>query len=230
MRPLDHPGWTAVVGGLAGAVIAAVLGVAGLLDRGSPSPPPPASASAAQDYVAAWRSHLLASWAVVQEARRTFPSGASVGFEIHSAQRPPDSLEIESSTISGRQDSVRFACATSPRTGRVLCRKVAAGTTWDQDVDASVAAVGAQVIGPHALYGVAETGHGCFVLEAVVPTAEIPVVLPRGARYCFDGATGALVSSRVQVVGAVDTLTTIDLHAPATASDLALPAGATFGP
>jgi len=229
LRPLDHPGWAAVAGGVAGAAVAVALGLAGLLQRPAPSPPPPVTAAAATDFLAVWRAHLLASWAVVQVERRTFASGSSVTFEIHAAQRPPDSLEIEGTTISGRQGSTDFACATSPRTGRLLCRKVESAVTWEQYVDSYVAAVRAQISGPDALYGVARGGHGCFVFEPIVPPANLPVLFGRGARYCFDAPTGALVSSTVEVVGAVDTLTTIDLHAPATTSDLKLPAGATFG-
>ena len=230
MRPLDRPGLAAAAGGVAGAVIAAVLGVTGLLDRAPPAPPPPATVSAASAFIAAWRAHLLASWSVVQVERRTFPSGQSVSFEIRSAQRPPDSLETAGGTVSGRRDSTEFACATSPRTGHLLCRQVAGDQTWAQYVDSYVAAVTAQVSGPHALYGVARAGHDCFVFEPIVAPAKLPVLFGRGARYCFDPPTGALVSSVVDVVGAVDTLTTIDLRSPATASDLALPAGATFGP
>ena len=230
MRPLDHPGWAAVAGGLAGAVIAAAVSLAGLPHRPTPAPPPPVTASAASAFLDVWRAHLLASWSVVQIERRTFPSGSSVSFEIHSAQRPPDSLETAGGTVSGRQGSTQFACATSPRTGHLLCRKVASGVTWQQYVDGYVAALRAQITGPRALFGVAAVAHDCFVFEPIVTPAELPVLFGRGARYCFDAPTGALVCSAVNVVGAVDTLTTIELRSPATTSDLVLPAGATFGP
>jgi hypothetical protein len=229
VRPLDHPLWTAIGAGVAGAVIAAVLLATGFLDRAGPPPPPPPTPGAASAFLTAWRAHLLGSWAVVQVEQRTFPSGSSVSFDIRSAQNPPDSLETEGGTASGRQGSTQFACATSPRTGRLLCRRVQSETTWEQYVDSYMAAVRAQISGPTALYGVAETGHGCFVFEAIVPPAHLPVLFGRSARYCIDATTGALISSTVDVVGAVDTLSTIDLHSPATASDLKLPAGATFG-
>jgi hypothetical protein len=51
------------------------------------------------------------------------------------------------------------------------------------------------------------------------------VVLGRGATFCLDLATGALRSSEVERIGAVDRVTVVAAHAPSSAADLALPYG-----
>ncbi len=213
-----------------GVAVAAVLLATGAFDRAAPARPRPLTTppDGAAAFVAAWRAHRLASWSVDEVDARSFPSGATIRFEIHEAQRPPDSIRLAGGTASGRRGSTEIGCATPEGSSHPICRLSPAAHTWAEDVDTEVAALTRIVEGPGAIYRVTALGGGCYQFETRVPAAQLSVLFGRSARYCLDARTGAVVSSRVVVVGAVDTITTTDVHAPATDADLALPKDATF--
>jgi hypothetical protein len=224
---LDRPGWSAVVGGVAGVVATVALGVAGWLPSAAPpsaaAPPPPDTAAA---FVAAWQAHLQADWSVDEIDQRTTTSGASISFQIHHAQAPPDSLETGGGTVAARIGAVEVACGAGANGTGYACRSAPAPRSWQAEVDAEIAGLRAAVIGPEAVFAVSTDGRGCWTLSLRVPAATVPVLLGRGATYCLDPTTLALRSSVVHQVGAVDRVNTVVTHAPATAADLALPAGA----
>ena len=65
-----------------------------------------------------------------------------------------------------------------------------------------LALVGGYVTGDTRLYAVGHAAPGCFHVELVVAALASP--WGRWAEYCFDDATGALVSARVRRQSAVD--------------------------
>ena len=234
-RVTDHPGWSAALGAVVGALVVSALAALGALPS-IPAPSRPVAAggavgdvagSPAAAFLAAWRAHLAASWSVDEIDERTAASGAVIRFEIHRAQHPPDSVVVGNGTVAARRGSTELACG--PGAGAALaCRSAPARLTWAQDVDAQVAALRAELVGPRAVYRVGGAGDGCWTLSVVVPSAAVPVVLGLGATYCLDTTTWALRSSVIRRVGAVDRVTVASAHAPATAADLALPPGAAF--
>lgn len=225
MRLLDHPAWSAVVGAAVG-----LAGVAGLVLTEAPPPPPPGpSPQAAAAFLAAWHAHLLASWSVAQVEERVTTKGATLRIAIHEAQRPPDRVREGGAAVEARRGSVLIACAVPPGGDHPVCRQAPAAQTWAQGADSEMAVLARLVSGVQPVYAVTARPGGCFELTLRRPPESVPVSLGRGSRYCIDPATGAVTSSRVQRVGAVDTVTTTEAHAPARDVDLALPQNATFG-
>jgi hypothetical protein len=222
---LDRPILTAALFAALGVVIAGAILIAGG-SRSARQPPPVPDAAAA--FLAAWRAHLLASWSVDEIQQRTTAAGATVRFQIHVAQRPPDSVEVAGGTVDARRGSTLIACATPPGGDHPVCRLSPTTRTWDQEVDVQIAGLRTVLQGPRAVYRVVGAGRDCFRFDLTTPAATLPVTFGRGASYCLDPRTGAVRSSTVRVVGAVDAIATVRAHAPATAADLALPATATY--
>ncbi|GAC1532088.1 MAG: hypothetical protein NVS3B12_09210 [Acidimicrobiales bacterium] len=186
------------------------------------------SPKAAADFLVAWRAHLLASWSVDQVEERTTAGGATLRFTLHEAQRPPDRVRLGGGATEARRGFTLVACAVPPQGDHPVCRQAPTRRTWRDDVERDMAALRTLVEGPGALYGVLAPSPGCWDLVLRRPEESVPVVLGRGSQYCLDLTTGAVLSSRVQRIGAVDRVTTVARHAPATDADLALPADATF--
>lgn len=226
MRLLDHPAWSAVVGAVVG-----LAGVAGILvaEPGPRPAPPGPTPQAAAGFLAAWHAHLLASWSVAQIEERVTAAGATLRIAIHEAQRPPDRVREGGAAVEARRGSVLIACAVPPGGDHPVCRQAPTSQTWAQGTDAEMAILARLVSGDRPVYAVTARAGGCFDLTLRRSPESVPVSLGRGSRYCIDAATGAVTSSRVQRVGAVDTVTTTELHAPARDGDLSLPADATFG-
>jgi hypothetical protein len=229
---LDHPLRSTAVGGLLGAVVVTALLAAGFHARharhaGHPRPAPP-TLTAASRFVAAWHAHLSTSWSVDEIERRTTTSGATISFQIHEAQRPPDSVSSGGTTVSARRGETLIACATALGSSTPVCREQTTTQTWDQGVAVQIAQLTAAVTGPSAPYTVTDLGGACYSLTLRPATAPLPTFIDRGARYCFDPATNAVRMSVIQRTGAVDTTIATVMRAPATDADLALPAHARY--
>jgi hypothetical protein len=229
VRVGEHPLWCAAGGAVLGALATMGLALAGALPS-APRPGAPGGApSAADGFLSAWRAHLMASWSVDEVDTRTTAAGARLSFDVHDAQAPPDSLLVGNGTVSARRGDVELACGPGRAGQQYACRAARAARSWAQDVDDQVAALRADVEGPLAFYRVEGAGAGCWSLVLVKPAQAVPVVAGRGATFCLDPGTGALRSSEVDRVGAVDRVTVVRAHAPAGAADLALPAGVGSG-
>jgi hypothetical protein len=226
-RHLDRPALGTLA--VAGAVLVAGLVAAGLVARSRHGPSAPPAGPA---FVALWRVHLLSSWSVDEVGERVTSSGATLRFQVHLAQRPPDSVEVASTTVSARRGSTVIACATPTGGDHPVCREAPATLTWQQHAEAELAVLRQAVTGPRSEYLVRALRPGCFEFRLRDPTFRPPansaVSLGRHATYCLDVRTGAPLSSRVDTGTRVDTFTTTRVHAPATDADLALPAGAVY--
>ena len=217
--------WTAALGAVVGlATVAVMIAV----EPGPPPPPPRPSSAAAAGFLQAWRAHLLSSWSVDQVLERATTAGATLRTSIHEAQRPPDRVRTGGAAVDARRGSTVIACAIPPGAAHPVCRTGPAAQTWTQEVDAEIALLARLVSGARPVFAVTDVGRGCYDLTLQRPPNVVPVSLGRGSEYCLDPATGAVLRSRVQRIGAVDTVTTTEQHAPARDVDLALPADAVF--
>src|SRR6516225_4599503 len=72
--------------------------------------------------VAAGQAHLQADWSVDEIDQRTTASGASISFQIHHAQAPPDSLETGGGTVAARQGDEEVACGPGSTGTGYVCR------------------------------------------------------------------------------------------------------------
>jgi len=230
---LGRPWLAAVVGGVVGGVVVGVLAAGGWLPEAAPAAAPPVTARPGQAvalaFLGRWRAHLSASWSVNQVLERVATSGSRLRVDVHEAQRPPDSLRVGLGSIDARQGSTVTACAALPGSTQPVCRSAPAVGTWQQRVDAEMAGLRAALIGPSPVYAVSAPSPDCFAFELLRSPATVPVGLGRRAQYCLDPETLAVLSSRVERAGTVDTVTTVEHHAPAVDADLALPAGVKAG-
>lgn len=196
---------------------------AGAAEAGSAS----AGSAPADAFLAAWRAHLSSTWSVDQVGDRTTDAGAHLRLAVHEAQRPPDRVRTGLGSVDARRGSTLIACASASSVP--LCRTERASGSWQEAADAEISGLRGALTGNTAVYSVAASGPGCFQFTLRRPAAVVPVTFGRGARYCLDPSSGAVLSSTVERVGAVDTLTTVEHHSPATDADLALPTDARYG-
>ncbi|HEY2430642.1 MAG TPA: hypothetical protein VGI06_17025, partial [Acidimicrobiales bacterium] len=155
-------------------------------------------------------------------------AGATIRFQVHEAQRPPDSVRTGGGTVDARRGSVLIACSTPAGGSHPVCREGPAPGTWRQVVDAQIAGLRPFLTGPLRVYRVVALARDCFRLDLVVRATRLPPALALGARYCIDPGTQAVLSSSQRLAAAVITITATSVHGPATDADLALPAGATY--
>jgi len=225
---LARPWLSALLGLVGGVAVSVGLGLAGLLPSSSVRPAP--VPSAADAFLSRWRAHLEASWSVQEVEERTTGAGARLRVAVHEAQRPPDSVRLGLGSVDGRRGSTVIACATAAGGDQPACRSAPAPGGWQETVDRQMAGLRRDLTGPEPVYVVQADGTDCFRFVVRDPTAALPVTFGRGARYCLDPVTAALLLSRVERAGAVDTITAIEHHAPATDADLAFPSGLSAPP
>jgi hypothetical protein len=180
----------------------------------------PASATA-QRFLDAWRRNLTTSWSVDESLDRTTAAGAHAVFAIHEAQRPPDRITVGLGSINARQGDQLVACAPGS-SGKLECTPQGTAPAYDQQVDQTVLALHAYVLGPQALYAVVQLA-GCFQLTLRLPGYPSP---PYGtsAVFCFDPVTGAPAGSVIVRAEGTDRTRIVSAHAPATDADLVIPA------
>src|SRR4029077_13046921 len=133
----------------------------------------------AEAFLAAWRAHLMASWSVDEVDERTTPWGATLGFAVHEAQSPPDSVMVGNGTVSARRGQVQVACGPGAKGQPYACRTAPAPLSWEQDVDRQVAALRAEVGGPGPSSAAQRAGPGCWTRVRPQPSQDVPVVLGR---------------------------------------------------
>jgi hypothetical protein len=189
-----------------------------------PPPPPPrpvGTAAAATAFLDAWQRSLTTAWAVDERVERVTARGGRLVYDVHEARRPPDSLEWGLGAVSARKGDELLACATGTD-GRLGCRQQPNAPSYAGEVAQRMTTLRQLVVGPTALYGVAQIG-GCFQLLLRLPGFPVP---PYGKRalFCFDPATGAPAGTVIERDEAVDRTTVVSAHSPPTDDDLALPA------
>lgn len=226
--------WLLGVAGLAAGVALAGTVIA-VRERSTAAPAagpsglgPRPSAEAAAALVTAMRRSRTATFSLVEEFRRTAPSGVEVvATQTVRVQRPPDSLVRTDQAVDRVVGGVHTACATAPGSaGSFQCRSEPAAPV---DVEAAVAEQAALLTGTAPLYTVAALGVGCFALVLRVERTAPPH--GRRATLCYDEATGAPSRSEVtKATGAgaevVDRTLAFDIRGSVTDADLALPPGA----
>jgi hypothetical protein len=147
-------------------------------------------------------------------------------FTLHQAQRPPDRLSVGTGSVTGRLGDQDITC-TAGASGKLTCATQAATLSYGQQVDQTVLALHAYVLGPQAVYAVVQLA-GCFQLTLRLPGYPSP---PYGtsATFCFDPTTGAPAGSVIVRDEGTDRTTVVSAHAPATDADLAVPSSTTSG-
>lgn len=213
-----RPSWR-----LAAVVLVALVGLsawAALRDDDAPAEDP-AEDEAATDFLAAWARSTRATFRSVSEFRRTSTStGAELTDRLVVAQRPPDRLALGRTGGRGLVDGRRLLCTV--RAEELQCEAADAERTYDEDAARRLARLEEYVSGPRPLYAVAEGEGGgegdCFALRLARTIPAPP--LGEAAHYCFDPATGAPTSTRIERVEATDEYTVVELEPEVTDADL----------
>ena len=201
----------AVVGLVATLLLARALGP----EDHDPAPPQP-SAAAAEAFLDGWARHRTETYVAEGTFTRTLDGQTALQSAVRTAQRPPDRLEVQPGSATGRRDGRRIACAAE-EDGSLSCRTGETVGPYEDAVEREVTILREQVLGPRRLYDVTAED-GCFTLDLV---AAFPAA-PYGsrARFCFDDATGALRSSRVERGRAVDSIEVNTIRTSVTDEDL----------
>lgn len=223
-----------IAGVLAGAVAAGVLVVTGVLDR-APGPGATATtattsdqraddasdevATAAAEFVAAWRRSRLGTYVVHSTFRRTVAAGGGFTGESSVAQRPPDRLERSFGSVTARVGDRVVLCRTAA--GVYRCDSGPTRRSYRSVVRGEVALLRGYVEGSAPLYAVAADGD-CFDLTLGRPLPAPPY--GTAARFCFDPDTGATTYLRVERDEATDVTEATSVSADVLVDDLRPPA------
>lgn len=171
-------------------------------DRGTPG----ADVTAGEQFAAAWkRSRTETYLATGVYERRSQVTGATVSSEDVVAQRPPRRLHRQLGGVAGRDDDRLVVCPAPPLGDEerpAPCQLgPPGGETYAQSVEREVDGVRTLTSGPRPVYRVGARRPGCFnlTLQRVEPRAPFG----QRATFCFDEATGAVVSSTVHHEGGV---------------------------
>lgn len=171
-------------------------------DPGAPGVEVPAGES----FATAWeRSRTETYLATGLYERRSEVTGATVSSEDVVAQRPPRRLHRQLGGVAGRDDDRLVVCPAPPvgdEERPAPCQLgPPGGETYAQSVEREVDGVRMLTSGPRPLYRVTVRRPGCFDLtrQRVDPRAPFG----QRATFCFDDATGAVVSSTVHHEGGV---------------------------
>ncbi len=186
-------------------------------DQG-PSTSLPETADAAEEFLSAWERSRREDYIVVSHWHRSTTAGATATETRVFAQRLPDRVRAGAESRSGRIGNAMLTCDRLPvtdeqldagdLTAEVECRsqELEPGADGEVDPDAMVAEEVAlmrrHVEGTNPLYRVSQQDD-CFFLRL----ARQMVVPPYGFRttYCFDEASGAVRSLKVERAEGVDT-------------------------
>jgi hypothetical protein len=179
--------------------------------------------AAAEDFVDAWARARTATFVRTGTfERRSDVTGSSISSEDVLAQRPPQRLHRQLGGIDGRDDRRTLSCPSPPEGASPEPCTLGAptGASYDEDVANEVAALRTLVTGESPVYAVGPGGDpGCF--ELVLLQVEPRAPFGQEARFCFDGATGAPLNSRVAYDGGiVEVVAVTDLRAEVTDADL----------
>ena len=208
-------------GARAGVLVGGLLVAALVLARPVPDPPRPAAPGAsAEAFLAAWRLSRTATFVTAGTYTRLIDGRPALATPTRTVQRPPDRLVAGPGSVQGRLDGRRLGCALVVD-GDARCRVGEPVGPYASAVDHEVSILVRQVIGDGRLYAVSDDGPGCFALrlERAVPDAPYG----RRARFCFDGSSGALVSSRIDRGRAVDLVEISEVRVAVTEDDLEPP-------
>lgn len=190
-------------------------------DAGDARARPATGEEAAEQLIAAWERARNGTYVAVGTVER---SSAVTGARWRSsevlAQRPPRRLHRAHGGIEGRDDDRVLLCPATPGGGTGPCRLgPPGGPTYAESVAGELDALGDLLIGPARLYDTVAEGDGCFRLRQrrVEPRAPFGV----GARFCFDGATGAVVQREVRHEGGItETLVVTEVRTEVGDADL----------
>lgn len=182
----------------------------------------PSGAAARKDFLQAWERSLRGTWHVVSSFERAGKGAtAPLQGQLDTVQRPPDRLERQFGSVTGRVGGRLVGCTPGPD-GQPRCRDGGPAASYDEDVQAELDRLDPYVGGDHPLYRVTAEGNGCFRLDR-----EFEYLAPPygdQARFCFDAATGARVLTEVHLAEATDITRAVTVVATVTDSDLTLPA------
>ncbi len=204
------------VGLLLGFVVALVIGRI-VIDNPSPvvskgtlvENPFPAvdhDPAAAANLIDAWSTWRSATFIVDGTWSRSLDSGGQpLTGPVHIVQRPPRRVvQRLGSTVELFDDSVASCEPTGDGADPVApCVAGESNITYQQRVESELALVRGYVTGDTRLYDVGPgLISGCYRAELIAVALGSP--WGRWAEFCFDPATGALVSSRIRRQSAID--------------------------
>lgn len=161
---------------------------------------------AATELMAAWLRWRTATFIADGTWSRTLDAGGQpLTGPVHIVQDPPRRLvQRLGSTVELFDDAVASCEPADDGTDPVApCVSGSSGLTYQQRVDSELALVRAYVTGESRIY---DTGRGlidgCY--RAELNAAALGSPWGRWAEFCFDPASGALLSSRIRRQSAID--------------------------
>ncbi|WP_436794012.1 hypothetical protein [Actinospongicola halichondriae] len=200
--------------GVTAAFVALLVVAVVSTERHHPSPPDPTAA-----LVDAWRTSRTATHRSTGTFERVAGDGTRLAAPTEIVQRPPDRLVRGFDEVSGRRDDRVLACPAPLDASPMACTLGQPGPDFAQVVLDEVATFEALVAGDDPLYLV-DFGEdeGCWRMER---TRNDPRSgYGESAELCFDPATGAMASIRIDHGDIVETTVYDEISADVSDADL----------
>jgi len=182
-----------LAGGVVGIGLAAVLVVAGVLERS------PGSVDASPAFLGAYERSRRATFAMDAAFSRTMPDGRRLESAAFVAQRPPDSIRRQLGGVRGVVGGRRLNCSTAA--GGDHCGPGGPAPPFEEAIVRELAILRSYFAGEAPLYAVRAAGDGCFELDQRRAVIEPPY--GERAVMCFDPSTGAMRALEVRHPGGV---------------------------
>lgn len=209
------PGLGIVAGSVVGVAIVVGMTLGGFFQHEETATKIP-TPQAAIDFIEAYGDSLNADFMQKRERRRVLVSGQSSVSDSVLAQLDGDSVVIAGGNITTVKNDERFSCPIEPD-GAITARCPAPQPFNSEDAtDQQIRGVEQLVDEEDGAYNVASGDNQCFQLSLTsIGLAQDPAELPWGnrAEFCFDTATEALRSARIERDGGADAITSTYLSA-----------------
>ncbi len=214
----ENPAYGLLAGAVVGAGLVVAMAAAGYPPGPSGSPRSDLDGDSAR-LVAAWERHVGGTWLVEMRYTRTLDDGRKIEGTVSEAQRPPQRIRTSFGSVRAETADTQYLCSGSlDRTTTLSCRNNGRLPAYADRKATEVANVRALVEGPRRRYEV-RAQQGCFHLTGLVAGGP----WGNSARFCFDVATGALITTETRRDGGVDTYTAIEVNGDPPASTFNLP-------
>ncbi|MDZ7734355.1 MAG: hypothetical protein U5R31_15925 [Acidimicrobiia bacterium] len=173
-------------------------------------------------FLEAWERSRSGTYLVRSDFHRSTARGGELESSVEVVQRPPDRLVRQYGSVAGRLDGSVVSCGPDPA-GEVSCGpRSAAPETYEETTRRQLADWRELLVeGSRPTYRVVADGDDCFDLTLDRDVAEPPY--GSAARFCFDGATGALRYERIEREEGTDVTEAVEIRSQVDDADFRLP-------
>jgi hypothetical protein len=171
---------------------------------------------AARSFLEDWNRSRLVTVRVESVSVRETIAGERLETDILLVQRPPDRLVSRLGGIVGIYDGRPVTC-DSGASGDLTCSPVSTSETYQERLDDELVVFASYLAGDDPAYLIREIDDACY--ELVANRRDVLLEYGERSEFCFDPATGALVSTVTDFGSVVETTEAVTVSTQVTDAD-----------